>query len=170
MASRKDVYTDEEKAEIAAYVLVNVASGRFVSRVFREDQTTSTGVKLPHVSTFWLWVFMDETGELDEKLVRAREHGIEALLDEVIDITDDTQFDTVKGGADQPDRANTEWISRSRLKAEYRVKLAQMMKPKKYSPRMDVTSKGEKIGSLDALRIAEERDRALTARREKGEE
>lgn len=150
-------YSEEERDEIIAYVLVQVASGRFVSRVFREDQTTSNGISLPHVSTFWEWVFKSDDTEISDKLGRAREAGIEALLDETIDIADETQFDTVKddNGSDRP---NSEWIARSRLKVDTRIKLAQMLKPKKYGQKVDVTSGGEPIREVDdtarAIRLA----------------
>ncbi|HKN45651.1 MAG TPA: hypothetical protein VJW23_17195 [Propionibacteriaceae bacterium] len=148
-------YTDEEKDEIIAHVMVNVASGRFVSRVFREDKTTGTGIAMPAVSTFWLWMF--ENQEFSDKLALARQAGIEALLDEVIDITDNVSNDTVTDDNGN-DRANTEWISRSRLRAEYRVKLAQMMKPKTYGPKLDLTSDGKQIGTAEALEAARRRE------------
>lgn len=157
MATDNSHYSDEEKAEIIAHVLVQVASGRFVSRVFREDKTTATGVKMPAVSTFWLWAFQDEANEISDKLVRARHHGIEALLDETIDIADETQFDTVKDDSGN-DRPNSEWISRSKVRIETRIKLAQMLKPKTYGPKVDVTSGGEPIMEPDdtarAIRLA----------------
>jgi hypothetical protein len=157
MARRKDCYTDEEKAEIAAHVIVQVSCGRFVSRIFREDETTENGIKLPAAWTFWRWVLEDETGELDAKITAARARGIEALLDETIDIADETAFDTIKD--ENSERPNNEWISRSRLRIDTRVKLAQMLKPKKYGQKLDVTSGGEKLGNdLDdvsrAMRLA----------------
>lgn len=138
-------YSDEERAEILAHVLVQVATGRFVSRVFREDKTTTSGVRMPAESTFWLWVFQDESDDkLSEKLARAREFGIEALVDETVDIADETAFDTLKdeNGSERP---NSEWISRSKLRIETRLKLAAMLKPKKYGAKLDVTSGGEKL-------------------------
>lgn len=143
-------YTDEEKTEVAAHVLVNVACGRFVSRIFREDETTAEGVRLPAAGTFWRWVLEDETGELDEKLVQARARGVEALLDETIDIADETEFDTIR--TEESERPNSEWISRSRLRIETRIKLAQMLKPKTYGPKLDVTSGGEKLPPDDVSR------------------
>lgn len=145
-------YTDEERAEIVAHVLVQVAGGRFVSRVFNEDKTTANGIKMPAPSTFWLWVFQDETCELSDKLTRAREHGIEALLDETLDIADETKFDTKRNeaGNEVPD---SEWITRSRLRVETRMKLAQMLKPKKYGPKIDVTSGNEPV-KLDETAMA----------------
>jgi hypothetical protein len=150
-------YSDEEKAEIIAHVLIQVATGRFVSRVFREDKTTAQGISLPSASTFWKWVFEDTSGELSEKLVRAREFGIEAILDETLDIADETISDTIRdeNGTERP---NSEWISRSRLRIETRTKLAQMLKPKTYGAKLDVTSGGEKLNEVDdtarAIRLA----------------
>jgi hypothetical protein len=156
MAARKDCYTEEEKDEIIAHVLVNVSCGRFVSRIFREDETTADGIKLPHVATFWKWMLDDEDGELNDKLARAREQGIEALLDEVADIADNTANDTIRNEAGV-EQANTEWITRSRLRVDTRIKLAQMMKPKKYGPKLDLTSGGEKIGLSAEVEAARKR-------------
>jgi hypothetical protein len=135
-------YTDEEKAEVAAHVLVNVACGRFVSRIFREDTTTESGVKLPAAGTFWRWVLEDDTNELDDKLVRARERGIEALVDETIDIADEREKDAL-----QPDL-----VQRSRLRIETRLKLAAMLKPKKYGDKLDLTTNGERLPVDDVTR------------------
>jgi hypothetical protein len=165
-------YSDEEKDEIIAHVLVNVACGRFVSRVFREDQTTATGVKMPNAVTFWKWCLLDETGELDKKLADARAKGIEALLDQTVDIADETQFDTIVTCDDEGnptgEKPNKEWMARSKLRIETRVKLAQMMKPKTYGPKLDVTSDGQQLGVTDALDAARRRaEKALDAKGDK---
>lgn len=157
MAARKDCYTDEEKAEIMAHVLVNVACGRFVSRIFREDATTEGGIKLPAPTTFWKWVLEDTSGELEQKVADARAKGIEAILDETLDIADEVQHDTIRddNGTARP---NSEWITRSRLRVDTRIKLAQMMKPKTYGDKLDLTSGGKPLRELNeterAMRIA----------------
>jgi hypothetical protein len=121
---------------------------------------------MPDVRQFWRWVLEDdnladgapEKLELSHKLARARESGIEALLDETVEIADISTHDTlVREGEDGEsyERANTEWIQRSKLRIETRIKLAQMLKPKKYREGIDVTSGGEKIGqmaTIDAMR------------------
>jgi hypothetical protein len=173
VARRKDCYTDEEKDEIIAHVLVGVACGRYISRIFAEDATTATGVKIPAESTFWLWMFQDESDELSEKLARARQAGIEVRLSECEEIADDSVNDYVlKKYGDDGERWEyaAEHVQRSKLRIDTRIKLAQMMKPKTYGPSLDLTSGREKIGALEALRIAEERDRKLTERRSKGED
>lgn len=171
-------YSEEEKAEIIAHVLVNVASGRFVSRIFREDDVIANGVRLPNQDTFWRWIFEDaalpddQSEKLSEKLVRARQFGIEALLDECLDIADYTVHDTVlreDADGEKVERADTEWITRSRLRVETRIKLAQMMKPKKYGPKLDLTSDGEKIGIAAKIEAAQARVREGYARLEQEE-
>jgi hypothetical protein len=163
-------YTDEEKAEIIAHVLVNVASGRFVSRVFREDDIIANGVRLPNQATFWRWIFEDDnlpedqSEKLCEKLVRAREFGVEALIDEAVDIADISTHDTViredaDGGTSE--RANTEWITRSRLRVETRLKVAAMLKPKKYGAKLDLTSDGKRLGIAEQINLARQRVAAM---------
>jgi hypothetical protein len=162
MAKRgpKPLWSDEEKAEVIAHVLVNVAAGRFVSRILREDRTTASGVSVPSATTFWLWVFQDDTNELSDKLARAREFGVEVLLDEATDIADEAVYDTVKDDNGN-ERANSEWISRSRLRVETRIKLAQLLKPRKYGAKVDLTSGGKPIGYGDRLLEAQRRLDAL---------
>jgi hypothetical protein len=157
-------YTDEEKAEIIAHVLVNVASGRFVSRIFREDDIIANGVRMPNQATFWRWIFEDDnlpedqSEKLCEKLVRAREFGVEALIDEAIDIADISTHDTViredaDGGTSE--RANSEWITRSRLRVETRLKVAAMLKPKKYGAKLDLTNSDGKLGVAAKIEAAQ---------------
>jgi len=128
VAARKDCYTDEEKDEIIAHVLVQVATGRFVSRIFREDDTTKNGVKLPHVATFWEWVLQRE--ELDDKLARARERGVEALLDECGEIADDAVNDFMEKhnekNGDSWWEYNKEHVQRSKLRIDTRIQMAQI--------------------------------------------
>jgi len=150
-------YSDEERAEIIAFVLVQVASGIFVSRVFKKYETTFNGVKLPAVSTFWRWIFEDDSlpqmaakpGDLvseglSDKLAQARQAGIEVLLDECVEIAD--EIDEV----DEDGAPTRREVQRSRLRVDTRIKLAQMLKPKTYSPKLDVTTGGEKIQSVPA--------------------
>jgi hypothetical protein len=160
MAARNDCYTAEERDEIIAHVLVNVASGRFVSRIFREDETTASGIKLPAHTTFWRWVLEDTTGELEQKVADARAKGIEALLDECGEIADDGRNDFVerenKDGSTYV-ALDKEAVMRSKLRVETRIKMAQMLKPKTYGPKLDLTSGGEKIGLSAELEAARKR-------------
>lgn len=174
-------YTDEEKAEIIAHVLVSVACGRFVSRVFREDDIIANGVQLPNQDTFWRWVLEDDNLDdgspdkqgLSEKLVRARERGIEALIDECIDIADDGTNDWItkeRGDGSEYETIDRDHVMRSKLRVETRLKLAAMLKPKKYGAKLDVTSDGKQLGLAEAIEQGRKRvHQALLERQQEGE-
>ena len=151
-------YSPEDKDEVIAHVLVQIATGRFVSRIFREDDVTASGVKMPDAVTFWKWTLDDE--ELDKKVERARARGIEALLDQCGEIADDGTNDFVpiiKDGEQVGERVAKDHILRSKLRIETRVRMAQMLKPKKYGPKLDVTSDGKQVSAYDALVAARQR-------------
>lgn len=161
MAKRNDCYTDEEKDEIIAHVLVNVASGRFVSRVLAEDKKTETGITIPSSTTFWRWVYAADE-ELRDKLAHARAQGVEALLDECGEIADDGLNDYVE----REDRNggtytafDKEHVQRSKLRIETRIKMAQLLQPRKYGPRVDVTSGGKALSIREELDEMRERAR-----------
>lgn len=138
-------YSPEARKQIMDHVLVEVATGRFVSRILREDDF------MPAPSQFWRWHLEDE--EYQEKLGRARELGVEALLDETVDIADDSSndvyIDYVKKGKSDEDypvaKVDGDVIRRASLRIETRIKMAQMLKPRKYGTKVDVTSEGKAL-------------------------
>lgn len=130
----------EKKQKQLEHILGQVASGRSVNKVLKEDG------EMPSACTFWRWHFQDV--ELQNKLARARETGVEAILAEVIDIADEDNGDAVieydKDG--QPYATiDGQTVQRSKLRAEMRLKYAQMIAPRKYGAKLDVTSGGEKL-------------------------
>ena len=137
-------YSAKDRARIIEHVLTELSGGRAVSRILREDDGMCPK------STFWNWCFVDE--ELMGKVARARENGVECVMDETLEIADDRSRDTLKA-KDGSDIADTEWISRSRLRVDTRHKYAQMIAPRKYGPKLDVTSGGEPV-KLDDTAIA----------------
>lgn len=150
-------YTEEEKDEIIAHVLVQVATGRFISRILAEDE----GMCSP--PTFWKWVIVDGNEDLSNKLAHARARGIEALLDECGEIADDAINDYVerKRGEETYTAFDKEHVQRSKLRIETRIKLAQMLNPKKYRPGLDVTSGGKELSSTEELEKARLRAQKL---------
>ena len=132
----------EEQLE---HIYAEVASGRSLKRVLEEDEG------LPSKRTFWRWHMADEN--IRHNLARARENGVEALVDEAIHIAD-TPLEgverTVERGPDGVKMRETrkEMLGHRRLQVETRIKYAQMIAPRKYSPRLDVTSDGEGLASI----------------------
>ena len=72
---------------------------------------------------------------------RAREDGFDALAAECLEISDDSCHDTISG--DNGDRPDAEWIARSRLRVETRLKLLAKWCPKKYGEKIEVEQTGE---------------------------
>lgn len=66
---------------------------------------------------------------------RAREQGEDAIAAECIDIADETALDTITD-KDGNERPNTEWISRSKLRIETRLKLLAKWNPLKWGDRL----------------------------------
>jgi hypothetical protein len=155
MAKRGRKPTPEaERNRIIAHVLAETATGRFISRILAEDED------MPGHTTWWKWVFEDE--KLSEKVVQARAHGVEAMLDECGEIADDGTNDFVKKpkkDEGDPDEYafDKEHVQRSKLRVETRIKLAQMLKPKTYGPKLDLTSGGDKIALSAEVEAARRR-------------
>jgi hypothetical protein len=86
--------------------------------------------------------------DLRDNLARARENGVEANLEEARDIADDSaadfRIDPEKGLV-----FNAEHVQRSKLRVETRIKYAQMIAPRKYGAKLDLTSGGDPIRAMD---------------------
>lgn len=73
---------------------------------------------------------------------RAKEESADALVEEILDIADDTANDfTVDDKGNM--RVDHEHINRSRLRVDTRKWVASKLKPKKYGERMEVRHGGE---------------------------
>lgn len=109
---------------------------------------------LPADRTVRRWIEDDEAFASD--IARAREAGFDAIALEALAIADSTQHDTklVGGGEDGESREvpNTEWISRSKLRVETRLKLLAKWDPKRYGDSVQVKhadADGEKLKTDD---------------------
>jgi hypothetical protein len=145
-------YSDKERAAMIEHIVAELSAGRPVSRICREDEG------MPDQATFWRWHFADE--DLRGKVADARANGVEAMLDEAISIADDGTNDWVKKPRKDDGEEwefNKENVLRSKLRFDARVKAAQMLKPKTYGPKLDLTSGGEKIGLSAELEAARRR-------------
>jgi len=69
----------------------------------------------------------------------ARAAGYDALADECVAIADETAFDTIE--TDSGTKANKEWIQRSKLRVETRLKLLAKWHPKKYGEKLEIEQK-----------------------------
>lgn len=105
---------------------------------------------MPCVATVTSWERSDE--EVSSALAHAREIGGDAIAADALAIADETSSDTrtLANGEAVP---NSEWISRSRLRVETRLKLLAVWHPKRYGPKQQVEHSGGVnvvAGALDA--------------------
>ena len=106
---------------------------------------------MPAWRTVYDWI--EAQPEFAARIAHAREAGFDAIAEECLSIADNSAQDTVWGGsAENPKEvADTEWISRSKLRVETRLKLLAKWSPKKYGDKielggqLDVNSKIERI-------------------------
>lgn len=145
-------YTPEERKNAINHVLGQVASGESVAAALRN----SAPCDLPSAYTFWQWHLQDEQLQID--LARARLNGVEVHMEALVDIADEANADVYidhRADGTPVARIDGEAIARSKLKIEARIKRAQMIAPRKYGLKLDMTSDGQQIGAVnEAQRIA----------------
>lgn len=86
--------------------------------------------------------------------MQAKEHQIEALVDEILEIADDASHDTIiktdKNG-NEYESCNTEWMNRSRLRIETRKWLAAKLAPKIYGDKSKEEAVEENISFMQRM-------------------
>ncbi|WP_158228577.1 terminase small subunit protein [Sinorhizobium fredii] len=104
---------------------------------------------MPSESLVRKWVMQDE--DFGAQYARAREAGMEALGDEILQIADSQEGDVLKT-EDGREVVNHDAIQRARLRVDTRKWLMSKIAPKKYGDRLDLNHSGS-IGTLsdDAL-------------------
>jgi hypothetical protein len=87
--------------------------------------------------------WMDEQSERGEQIsaaiARAREEGFDAIALECLTIADDNCNDTIY--TEKGEIPNKEWILRSKLRVETRLKLLAKWDPKRYGDKLEVNQK-----------------------------
>lgn len=124
---RPSSYTDELAEEICETI---ASSGRGIKNLCR------TYEHWPSHDTIYKW--LKKHKNFADLYAKAKRHQVEIILDEILDISDDTSNDTItridKDGNEQ-EICNTEWINRSRLRVDTRKWLAAKLCPRLYGDR-----------------------------------
>jgi len=162
------------KEDQLSHIYGQVATGRSLARVLREDD------EMPSATLFWRWHMDDET--VRDNLARARMNGVEALLDEAVDIANTPQIGEVTitkpgSGDDATDKVEVrreDMLGHRKLQVETRVRMAQMIAPRKYGPKVDVTSDNKPLAGFSAgdmaARVASLMDVARARREAAGDD
>ena len=149
-------------AELAAKVLDLLAQSGSLRRVCRELGVSRNSI-IP-------WV-VDNTDGFGDAYARAKEHGIDTLVEETLDIADDGSNDYME--TEHGPALNSESIQRSKVRVETRRWLAERLAPRRYGLRqgLDVTSSDGTLQMDDTARSARVAQLvALAAKRKEDDE
>ena len=129
-------------SELAESICKTVATGKSLRQTCRE-------LDIPE-STVRNWVLDDREG-FAAQYARARELQIEAMADELLEISDDGTNDwmTITQGGEEREVPNQEVLQRSRLRVDTRKWLMSKIAPKKYSDKLGIGA----AEGLDSLTV-----------------
>ena len=125
---RKSTFNDKDAAEIVE----RLSKGEPLTVICRDDW-------LPCDDTVRNWADANEAFARD--IARARESGFDQIALDALAIADETHHDTKKG-VNGEDICNSEWISRSKLRVETRLKLLAKWDPKRYGDKIQTEHSG----------------------------
>jgi len=127
--------------ELAREICQNIASSSKGLKTLCEENP-----HFPTRQTIHAWRI--NKPEFSYMYINAKISQVETLVDECLDIADDSTYDTItkttKNG-DEYEAHNTEWANRSRLRIDTRKWLAQKLAPKIYGePKTNISADDKK--------------------------
>lgn len=134
---RPTVFTKERWA----HILERQARGVFLERICREarEGNEAEGIEpdpsFPQAQTVREWILEDH--DLFTDLARAREMGIEALIERSLDVADDGSNDymlTKQGLA-----LDREHVQRSKLRIDTVFRMAEVLAPRRFGRRLELS-------------------------------
>lgn len=142
LPERADFPADHQTPELLEFVCTMAMMGVSLNRMCQvPGMPSSTQV------TRWLV----DNADFEQKYARAKEVSAETMLDEILDIADNTEDDYTPDnymrGNTPGYQVNTEHIQRSKLRVETRFQLMSLLKPKKYGRKVDMTTNGKDLPS-----------------------
>lgn len=138
-------YSQEQREELFETIFSAIENGDSLRKALKAVKLSS--------KTFYEWLEDEGNEDKVKQYARACEERAEALLDEMIDIVDDTRYDyiemdTGEEGASEhvlDKKPNYELIQRSRLRYDARKWLVSKLNPKKYGDKVDLTTNGKDL-------------------------
>lgn len=112
--------------DLAAFVCERISNGESVRKICSDPD-------MPASSSIFKWLILHQ--EFAEQYTRAREAQMDAMVEEILEISDDTAKDTLS--TDSGEKPNSEWINRSRLRVDTRKWLMSKLAPKKYGDKLE---------------------------------
>lgn len=154
--ARPTLYT----SEIADEICERIATGETLRAICRSDG-------MPSYRSVYRW--RESDAQFSARFTLAREIGGDVIAEQTLEIADETSNDTIE--TEHGEKANSEWINRSKLRVETRLKLLAVWFPRKYGQRIDVTSGNESLNLTAEDRAAKlQAIHAAASRRKQDEE
>ncbi len=94
---------------------------------------------MPCMSTVFLWLADGKHPQFSDMYREAKKLQADALMEDALAIADDSIRDTIIG-KNGDEIINGEWVARSRLRVETRMKIAAKLEPRKYGDKQLVQS------------------------------
>lgn len=120
--------------EVVDRILEGLSEGKTLTSLCADPE-------MPNRSTFIDWVNGDRV--LSQRFAHARETGYDVIAEECLKIADFSALDTLIAEKTGNPMADTEWIARSRLRVDTRLKLLAKWYPKKYGDKLDIEHSGK---------------------------
>lgn len=139
--------------EIADEIVSRLSTGEPLAEICR-----SPG--MPAVRTVNDWRASNEV--FSANIARARDDGYEAIAADCLAIADETGHDTKYGKNGEPIPDN-EWISRSRLRVETRLKLLAKWDPRRYGDKVGIEHSGGTNNTVSLAGLTVEQLEAIAA-------
>ena len=121
-------------SKIAAEICRRLAAGEPLAKICRVSN-------IPTKRTVSNWV--NAKPDFAREFRKAREEGFDALAWECLTIADDTSRDTIE--TERGPRPDSEWIARSKVRIETRLKLLAKWDPNRYGEKLDLEVKGDAV-------------------------
>lgn len=129
--------------EIADKICERLADGESLRSICRSDG-------MPSRTEVFRWLADDANTAFRDQYARAKEFGIEALADDIVDVSDDARNDWMdRNDPENPGFVfNGEHVQRSRLRVDSRKWVLSKLAPKKYGDKIDVAVDAKVSGSV----------------------
>lgn len=128
--SRDPSWPPSYSPDLAKRILDRIAQGEALMAICRDEPGA------PSEMTVRRWAIDDVNGFASE-YARARDQGVDALVDQTVTIADESGFDVVIGD-DGTVRVDGDVINRAKLRVDTRKWYASKLAPKKYGDRLQV--------------------------------
>lgn len=146
--------------EIADEICAKLAVGMSLKEICR-------GEGMPDSSTVFRWLAKEENASFRDRYARAKEAGMDALAEEILDIADNATNDWMDRhdaeGNTTGKQFNAEAARRSQIRIDARKWLLAKLAPKKYGDRVVTELTGKDGGPVQFAKSTELTDDELAA-------